>query len=129
MSKGKAGPSTAPSPAKNVRVVQKLLQVSTHQMVVLLMFNEREEWTFGELLETTQLAEKHLKRTLQSVALGKMSQRVLVRRGTGMDMEKENAFFVNDNFTSSLTRIKVQAIAATHESETVMKSTHMKVSR
>lgn len=96
-------------------------------MVVLLMFNERPRWTFGELLEATQIRQEHLTRTLQSLAMGKLTQRILLRRGSGKDMEESDEFSVNDAFTSKLTRIKVQTVTARNEAETEIKDARTKV--
>ena len=49
------------------------LNVSTYQMCVLLLFNESERLSYGEILEATGIAPAELKRNLQSLACVKVS--------------------------------------------------------
>lgn len=51
------------------------LNVSTYQMCVLLLFNEAERLSYGEILEATQIAAAELKRNLQSLACVKVRPR------------------------------------------------------
>jgi len=118
------GPSNG---AVRPREEHKILQVATYQMIVLLQFNDRAEWTYKQLSESTQIPEKELKRSLQSLSMGKSAQRILVRRGTGKDIEEGDFFLVNDAFTSKLTRIKVQMVSGRAEAEPERRETMKKV--
>lgn len=51
--------------------VQTLLQTSTYQAMVLLLFNERESWTFKEIQQHTDIPAPELKRALQGMLQGK----------------------------------------------------------
>jgi cullin 4 len=51
----------------------KDLQVSMHQAAVLMLFNERDEHTFRDIRDALKLPDDELRRTLQSLALGKVS--------------------------------------------------------
>ena len=55
------------------------VQVSTYQMVVLMLFNKREKWSYDEIVNESDIPEKDLRRALQSLAMGKVSQRVLTK--------------------------------------------------
>lgn len=46
--------------------------VTTYQMVTLLLFNTKEQYSFSSLLQSTQLAEQELLSTLQSLVDCKM---------------------------------------------------------
>ncbi|KAI1702469.1 cullin family domain-containing protein [Ditylenchus destructor] len=105
----------------------KILTVSTYQMVLLMRFNQMPRITFEQLMKDTQIPEKELKRQLQSIAMGKQSQRILIRKGTGKDIEKSDEFSVNDGFTSKLTRIKIQLVSGRGETEPERKETRTKV--
>lgn len=48
-----------------------LLQTSTYQAMVLLLFNERESWTFKEIQQHTDIPAPELKRALQGMLQGK----------------------------------------------------------
>ncbi|KAI6210142.1 CULLIN-2 domain-containing protein [Aphelenchoides besseyi] len=89
----------------------KILQVSTGQMVVLMQFNSVQQITFANLLEATDIPEKEAKKALQALAMGKLAQRILCRRGTGKEIEPSDVFYVNDAFTSKLYRIRVQNVS------------------
>ncbi|PIO72938.1 hypothetical protein TELCIR_05107 [Teladorsagia circumcincta] len=77
--------------------------------------------------DNTNINERELKRNLQSLAMGKPTQRVLCRKGKGKDIDATDEFFVNDNFQSKLTRIKVQLVTFKGECEPEKKETRSKV--
>lgn len=81
-----------------------IIQVSTYQMCILVLFNNRERLTYEEIQNETDIPEKDLIRALQSLALGKATQRVLLKSPKVKDIEPTHQFFVNDSFTSKLHR-------------------------
>ncbi|CAD6190013.1 unnamed protein product [Caenorhabditis auriculariae] len=118
--------SSSSRPARKVE--HKILQVSTHQMIILLYFNYNQRYTYQQLLDDSKISEKDLKRNLQSLAMGKSSQRILCRKGkVGKDIEPSDEFSVNDAFTSKLTRVKVQTVSGKSETEPEIKETRGKV--
>jgi len=80
-----------------------IIQVSTYQMCILVLFNNRDELTYEEILQT-DIPEKDLIRALQSLAMGKASQRILTKNPKTKDIEPSDTFRVNDSFTSKLHR-------------------------
>lgn len=66
----------------------KILTVSTYQMVILMQFNDYPRSTFEQLVTNTKILEKEVKRSLQSLSMGKQSQRILCRKGTGKEIGK-----------------------------------------
>ncbi len=56
-----------------------IIQVSTHQMCVLMLFNNRDKISYEDIASETDIAEKDLVRALQSLAMGKATQRVLIK--------------------------------------------------
>ncbi|XP_064394633.1 cullin-3-like [Halichondria panicea] len=113
-------------------VKRHILQVSTHQMSVLMLFNKKTAIAFQDLLQETQIPQKELTRAIQSLAMGKAQQRVLVWRNKRVDTgSKEfiatDQFAVNDQFTSKLTRVKVQGVSAKGESDPERKETKQKI--
>uniref|UniRef100_A0A914QB27 Cullin family profile domain-containing protein n=1 Tax=Panagrolaimus davidi TaxID=227884 RepID=A0A914QB27_9BILA len=95
----------------------KILTVTTLQMCILMKFNESEFFTFEELLNQTKINEKDLKRALESMTMGKESQKVLIRTGNENHIENADIFSVNDNFTSKLNRVKIQMIPAKNKKD------------
>ncbi|KAM3867260.1 cullin-4B [Diretmus argenteus] len=87
---------------------KKELQVSLFQTLVLLMFNEGEEFTLEEIKLATGIEDSELRRTLQSLACGKA--RVLTKLPKGKDVEDGDKFSCNDDFKHKLYRIKINQI-------------------
>ncbi|CAB0043995.1 unnamed protein product [Trichogramma brassicae] len=104
-----------------------IIQVSTYQMCVLMLFNNREKWTYEEIQNETDIPERDLIRALQSLAMGKATQRVLLKTPKTKEIEPTHIFNVNDNFTSKLHRVKIQTVAAKGECEPERKETRSKV--
>ncbi|NWY34047.1 CUL4B protein, partial [Pheucticus melanocephalus] len=87
---------------------KKELQVSLFQTLVLLMFNEGEEFSLEEIKQATGIEDGELRRTLQSLACGKA--RVLTKNPKGKDVEDGDKFTCNDDFRHKLFRIKINQI-------------------
>ncbi|KAG2457287.1 CUL4A protein, partial [Polypterus senegalus] len=87
---------------------KKELQVSLFQTLVLLMFNEGEEFSVEEIKTATGIEDSELRRTLQSLACGKA--RVLIKNPKGKDVEDEDKFLFNSDFKHKLFRIKINQI-------------------
>lgn len=127
------GPSTSGGgggggEAKERKQEHKILQVNTHQMIILLQFNHHNRISCQQLVDDLKIPEKELKRNLQSLALGKSSQRILVRKTKGRDViDMADEFSVNDNFQSKLTRVKVQMVTGKVETEPEIRETRQKV--
>lgn len=104
-----------------------ILSVSTHQMCILILYNERDIYTYEELAQKTQIPEKDLTRALMSLAMGKQNQRILIKNPKTKEIEPNHQFTINDTFTSKLYRVKIQAITCRGESEPELKETRSKV--
>ncbi|XP_071084528.1 cullin-3-A-like [Haliotis cracherodii] len=117
---------SAASSAKGPR--KHILQVSTYQMCILMLFNNRDKWTYEEVKNETDIPERELTRALQSLAVGKIAQRVLHKEPKTKDIEPNHLFTVNDQFSSKLFRVKIQMVAANKgEAEPERKETRNKV--
>ncbi|KAI6240791.1 CULLIN-2 domain-containing protein [Aphelenchoides fujianensis] len=62
-----------------------------------------------------------------ALAMGKLAQRILCRRGAGKEIEPSDTFYVNDAFTSKLHRIRVQMVSARGETDPERRETLKKV--
>ncbi|CAG2162324.1 unnamed protein product [Oppiella nova] len=115
--------------SNSVKIIPRkhIIQVSTHQMSILMLFNTRDKITYEDIANETDIAEKDLVRALQSLAMGKATQRVLIKNPKTKEMEANHIFTVNDSFTSKLHRVKIQAVTAKGESEPERKETRSKV--
>lgn len=117
----------SPKPSGNGGLRKHIIQVSTYQMCVLMLFNNREKLTYEEIQSETDIPERDLVRALQSLAMGKATQRVLLKYPRTKDIEPTHQFVVNDSFTSKLHRVKIQTVAAKGECEPERKETRNKV--
>ncbi|XP_076339950.1 cullin-3-A-like [Tachypleus tridentatus] len=104
-----------------------IIQVSTYQMCVLMLFNNRDRLSYDEICSETDIPEKDLIRALQSLAMGKATQRILIKNPKTKEIEPVHTFIVNDSFTSKLHRVKIQAVVAKGESEPERRETRCKV--
>lgn len=86
----------------------KELQVSLFQALVLLMFNDGDEFVFEEIKQATAIEDGELRRTLQSLACGKV--RVLQKNPRGKDIEDGDKFVYNSEFKNKCFRIKINQI-------------------
>ncbi|KAG2545394.1 cullin-4-like [Panicum virgatum] len=87
---------------------KKELAVSLFQSVVLMLFNDAQKLSFLDIKDSTGIEDKELRRTLQSLACGKV--RVLQKIPKGRDVEDKDEFVFNEEFSAPLYRIKVNAI-------------------
>lgn len=116
------GASSSKGPRKHI------IQVSTYQMCVLMLFNNRDKWTYEEIRSETDIPEKDLLRAIQSLAVGKLTQRILHKEPKNKEIEPSHLLTVNDQFTSKLFRVKIQTVAASKgEAEPERKETKAKV--
>uniref|UniRef100_A0A8D8NJT0 Cullin-4A n=1 Tax=Culex pipiens TaxID=7175 RepID=A0A8D8NJT0_CULPI len=86
----------------------KDLQVSLFQALVLLLFNYSPTITFEEIKAAINIEDGELRRTLQSLACGKA--RVVSKIPKGREVEDNDKFQFNNEFTNKLFRIKINQI-------------------
>jgi len=86
----------------------KELSVSLFQTVVLMLFNDADQISFEDIKSGTGIEDKELRRTLQSLACGKV--RVLNKEPKGKDVNDGDVFHINSGFSEKLYRIKINSI-------------------
>ena len=120
--------SSSGSSASHSNPKKHILCVTTYQTCILLMFNTNEKLTFAEIQEDTMIPERELTRALQPLAIGKPSQRILVKHPKTKEIEPTHVFQVNEAFTSQFHRVKIQQASARQgESEPERSETKRKV--
>lgn len=102
------------------------LSVSTHQMVVLLLFNAADKLSYREIALATEIPAGDLKRCLQSLACVK-GKNVLRKEPMSKDIAEDDEFFFNDRFTSKLHKVKISTVSAAKEGEAEKAETRIKV--
>ena len=100
------------------------LNVSTYQMVILLLFNERNEFSYKELYEATAIPTNDLKRNL--LALISNKHKILNKNPDNNKIDETDIFSLNSKFRSNLFKIKVMSVIQ-KESEPERKETRQKI--
>lgn len=78
--------------------------------------------------QETDIPEKDLIRAIQSLAMAKPTQRVLIKEPkTSREIQASDVFTVNDGFTSKLIRVKINTVSAKGESDPERQETRVKV--
>lgn len=93
---------------------KKDLCVSTYQMCILHLFNEKDTYSLDEIRDATAIPEIELKRHLLSLCTPKL--RILIKDSKTKHITPDDIFTFNTEFTSKYRKIKVPLIAATKES-------------
>lgn len=108
---------------------KKELELSFFQALVLRLFVSPEtELVLADMAATTGIEDKELRRTLQSLACGKLDTRVLTKTPKGREVDDSDTFKVNMGFTNKLFRIKINTIQMRETTEEVAR-THEEVFR
>eukprot|EP00005_Dracoamoeba_jomungandri_P002557 CAMPEP_0174254846 /NCGR_PEP_ID=MMETSP0439-20130205/4193_1 /TAXON_ID=0 /ORGANISM="Stereomyxa ramosa, Strain Chinc5" /LENGTH=744 /DNA_ID=CAMNT_0015336711 /DNA_START=181 /DNA_END=2415 /DNA_ORIENTATION=- len=87
---------------------KKELFVSLFQTVVLMLFNETNSLSYEDISDATGIEPKELKRTLLSLACGRV--RPLVKRPKGKTVEPKDTFIFNSKLRHKYFRIKINSI-------------------
>ncbi|KAL6969584.1 Cullin-3A [Sarracenia purpurea var. burkii] len=102
------------------------LNVSTYQMCVLILFNNSDRLSYKEIEQATEIPSSDLKRCLQSLACVK-GKNVLIKEPMSKDIGEDDAFLVNDKFTSKFYKVKIGTVVAQKESEPEKQETRQRV--
>jgi len=101
------------------------LSVSTYQMVILLMFNDRSDLSYKEIQDATGIPIHDLKRNLYSLSSAKY--KILERNpDTKKPVEESDTFSFNTKFKSKLFKVKVNTVVQ-KETEVERSDTRLKV--
>lgn len=95
------------------------LNVSTYQMVILLLFNDLPSGnylTYEEIQARTNIPDNELMRNLQSLAVAPKT-RILVKEPMSKDIRRDDKFYFNEKFTSPFQRIKIGVVASGNKVE------------
>lgn len=84
------------------------LLVSQFQALLLLLFNDRDDLSYKEIQSSSKIEAIELKRTLQSLACGKV--RVLLKEPRGKDVNDGDRFIFNAKFKHQLYKIKINQV-------------------
>jgi cullin 3 len=100
------------------------LSVSTYQMVILLLFNDRTEMSYKDIRDATAIPIADLKRNLMSLSIAKY--KILNKDGNAKKVDDTDVFQFNSKFKSKLYRVKIMTVIQ-KETETERSETRQKV--
>ena len=86
----------------------KELVVSLFQTVVLMLYNDEDKLTYDDIEKATGIEARELKRTLQSLSLGKV--RVLLKEPKTKEVNRTDTFTFHKDFTAPLYRLRINNI-------------------
>jgi len=89
---------------------KKELSVSLYQAAVLLLFAERDTWTFEEISNHLLLNTNDLTLTVQSLALGRKLVLCRTTPRAGKDVKPEDSFSFNEQFTDTKVKLHINSI-------------------
>ncbi len=87
--------------------------VSTYQMCILMLFNEKDTHSLDEIREATDIPENELRRHLLSLCTPKL--KILEKNSKTKHITPTDVFTFNAQFTSKYRKIKVPLIVASRE--------------
>ena len=102
------------------------LNVSTHQMCVLMLFNSTERIGYREMEQATEISAPELRRCLQSLACVK-GKNVVRKEPMSKDVGDDDVFYVNDGFASKHYKVKIGTVAAHKDTEPEKQETRQRV--
>ncbi|BDA49097.1 Cullin-3 [Coccomyxa sp. Obi] len=102
------------------------LNVSTYQMVILLLFNEADSLSYRDIQSATSIPPGDLKRSLQSLACVK-GKNVLRKEPMSKEIGESDMFLYNAGFHSKFYKVKIGTVSAQKETEPEKQETRQKV--
>jgi len=103
MDKGKADVSVQ----FNART-KKILVVSTYQMLVLLLFNNKTTWTFKEMMEQTSIPKEDLQVAALSMAHPKV--KVMRKAPNTKEIKDDDKFQINPKYNNNRARVNIPTL-------------------
>ncbi|XP_037501253.1 cullin-3-like [Rhipicephalus sanguineus] len=88
------------------------IKVTTYQMCVLMMFNNHEKISYGDIASETKIPETTLIRALNSLCMGRAQAPVLNKKPASNEIESDDIFTVNDSFTSNADNVNIESTSS-----------------
>ncbi|KAH8031700.1 hypothetical protein HPB51_020079 [Rhipicephalus microplus] len=120
------GPTSEPSTSQaastsseELRPRTYIIQVSTYQMCVLMLFNHYERIVYEDIVLETNMPETSLVRALRSLCTNTASEPVLTKTPASSEIGNGDVFAVNESFTSGSQKVKLGSTPGSRTSATM----------
>eukprot|EP00188_Purpureofilum_apyrenoidigerum_P004024 Plantae.Rhodophyta-Purpureofilum_apyrenoidigerum.ctg4379.p1 GENE.Plantae.Rhodophyta-Purpureofilum_apyrenoidigerum.ctg4379~~Plantae.Rhodophyta-Purpureofilum_apyrenoidigerum.ctg4379.p1 ORF type:complete len:774 (+),score=184.12 Plantae.Rhodophyta-Purpureofilum_apyrenoidigerum.ctg4379:27-2324(+) len=101
------------------------LLASFFQMSVLMLFNNADRLSYVEIANASKIPQAELQRTLQSLACAKY--KILTKNPKGRDINNDDEFDFNKQFTNRSYRIRIPTISFAKETDDEKAVTHKRI--
>jgi len=81
------------------------LNVSTYQMLILILFNSKEEYTYGDILNTTKIPPQEVKKNLLALTVKSKNHDKILSKDT-TSLTKDTKIVANSDFKSKSIKVK-----------------------
>ncbi|KAL0483264.1 cullin [Acrasis kona] len=102
------------------------LNVSTFQMIMLLLFNDSDTISFGQVLTATKIPSIDVKKNLLALTVKSKTHEKLLIRHPEKTLENTTTFTISPDFKSKLLKVKIAPVVL-KESKEQVKETQEKV--
>jgi len=102
------------------------LNVSTFQMILLLLFNDAETLTYGDILSATKIPQNEVKKNLLALTVKSKTHEKLLVRNPEKTLDSSTTFTCSNEFKSKLLKVKIVPVIL-KESKEQVKETQEKV--
>jgi len=82
------------------------LNVSTYQMLILILFNTKEEYTYSDILNTTKIAPAEVKKNLLALTVKSKTHDKILSKDT-TSLTKDTKITANNDFKSKSIKVKI----------------------
>jgi len=87
---------------------KKILVVSTYQMLVLLLFNNKTTWTFKEMMDQTSIPKEDLQVAALSMAHPKV--KVMRKAPNTKEIKDDDKFQINPKYNNNRARVNIPTL-------------------
>eukprot|EP01084_Bolivina_argentea_P257685 434198_1 len=87
---------------------KKILVVSTYQMLVLLLFNNKTTWTFKEMLDSTSIPKEDLQVAALSMAHPKV--KIMRKEPNTKEVGDDHKFQINQKYSNPRAKIPIPTL-------------------
>lgn len=98
------------------------LNVSTYQMIILLLYNQKDEWTYGEIAEATKIPPQELKKNLLALTVKSKTHDRVLCKDKEKQLTKETKFTANNDFKSKLIKVKILPVVLKESKQQVQET-------